>query len=142
MRAALANTLHRLARWLRPKGLPRSLAGDQWTGSTFVDLFQRQREPTANELLAELKNTAFTCASINAGTCAAYPPRLFVATGSGQPRPKCLTRELPPAVEQRLRRNGRLPPRVTKAARLEEVLDHPLLDLLRQVNPVHNSFDF
>ena len=31
--------------------------------------------------------------------------------------------------------------RVTKAARLEEVLEHPLLTLLRQVNPVHNAFD-
>jgi HK97 family phage portal protein len=34
-----------------------------------------------------------------------------------------------------------LPTRITKAARLEEVLEHPLLTLLEQVNPVHNAFD-
>src|SRR5205085_9519024 len=34
-----------------------------------------------------------------------------------------------------------LPARVTKAARLEEVLDHPLLTLFRRVNPLTNQFD-
>src|ERR671933_628540 len=34
-----------------------------------------------------------------------------------------------------------LPPHLAKAQKLEEVLDHPLLTLLRQVNPVHNAFD-
>jgi HK97 family phage portal protein len=32
-------------------------------------------------------------------------------------------------------------PRTAKAARLEEVVAHPLLALLAQVNPVHNAFD-
>lgn len=141
MRNALAATLYRLARWLHPKAVPTSLAGNQWTGTTFVDVFQRNRQPSANELLAELKGTAWTCASTNAAACANYAPRLYVTTHAGQPAPKCRTRALDPEVERRVRALATLPTQQAKAAKIEEVLEHPLLTLLRQVNPVHNGFD-
>jgi HK97 family phage portal protein len=102
---------------------------------------QYQREPTSHELLAELKNTAFACASINAAVCAAHPPRLYVATHESQPRPRVATRGLDRMVEKRLRALPHLAPRLAKAACIEEVTEHPLLTLLRQVNPVHNAFD-
>ena len=131
-----------LAAWLGRKSAPAALTGGQWSGTSFVDSFKRNRDPTPNELLAELKNTAFTCASINAAACASYPPRLYVATyDRTTPEPRCLTRALDGATEKRLRRLPHLPARLTKAARLEEVLVHPLIDLLQQVNPVHNSYD-
>jgi HK97 family phage portal protein len=141
MRAALAQSLSRLADWLRPKHVPVALVGNQWTGTSFLDSFQRNRQPNANELVAELKGTAWTCATLNASVCAAYPPRLYVATHDGQPQARCLTQPLPAATENRLRGSANLPPCVTKAARIEEVLDHPLLTLLQKVNPVHNAFD-
>jgi HK97 family phage portal protein len=141
MRRLLATTLQRLARWLHPKAIPFALTGPQWTGTSYVDAYQRNRQPSPNELLAELKGAAWTCASINAATCANFAPRLYVATHPSQPAPKCLTRQLDPLTEQRLRSLSTLPPRHTKAAQIEEVLDHPLLTLLQQVNPVHNSFD-
>src|SRR5262245_61061313 len=78
MRTLLTKTLLRLANWLRPKGMPYALAGPQWSGTSFVDSYRRNRQPTPNEILAELKNTAWTCASINAATCANYPPRLYL----------------------------------------------------------------
>jgi HK97 family phage portal protein len=134
LRTALANLI-------RPKSLPAALAGNQWSGTSAVDAFGRNRNPTPNELLAELKAAAFACASINAAVCANYPPRLYVATHAGQPDARCARKALDRATEHRLRTNPRLASRSTKAARLEEVLDHPLLTLLRQVNPVHNSFD-
>jgi HK97 family phage portal protein len=141
MRTAIATTLQRLARWLHPKAAPEALAGSQWTGTGFVDAYKRSRNPTPNEQLAELKNTAFTCASINAAVCAAFPPRLYVTTHQGQTEPKCLTRSLDRATEQRLRASKTLPGLVTKARKLEEVMEHPLLTLLRKVNPFLNSFD-
>jgi len=133
--------IHHLTGWLGRKGNPRSLTGRQWTGTTFSDVWRRNREPTPNELMAELKGTAWTCASLNAAVCAAYPPRLFVATGRDQTAARCLTRALDANTEMRLRSLPHLPPRLAKAARLEEVLEHPLLTLLAQVNPVHNAFD-
>jgi HK97 family phage portal protein len=139
MRTYLASALFRLARWLHPKAAPGPQLWSRWVGgSGYIDAFHRQRPPTPLELLAELKGAAWTCASINAARCASYPPRLFVCTHPGQPAPKCLTRPLDPNSETRLRV---MPGRQFKAARIEEVLDHPLLALLRQVNPVHNGFD-
>src|SRR6266852_4423514 len=141
MRTALANGFARLSRWLRSKYVPPGLAGSQWTGTGFIDAFKRNRNPTPNEQLAELKNTAFTCASINAAVCASFPPRLYVSTHADQSPAKCRTRRLERLAEERLRGNKSLPAAVTKARQIEEVLEHPLLALLRQVNPVHNSFD-
>ncbi len=141
MRTTLANALSRLAHWLHPKAVPQALIGGQWSGTGFVDAYKRDRNPTPNEQLAELKNTAFTCASINAAVCAAYSPRLFVATHPDQPAPKCLTRNLDRASEEWLRKRRGLPAHITKARQLQEVLEHPLLTLLKKVNPMHNSFD-
>jgi hypothetical protein len=139
MRAVLANALSRFVHWLRPKSAPASLTGNQWTGTSFLDSYGRNRQPSGNDLLSELKGTAWTCATLNASVCATYPPRLYVATHRDQAQPRCLTRVLPSAIENRLRTSPSLPPRITKAAQLEEVLDHPLLTLLQQVNPMHNA---
>jgi HK97 family phage portal protein len=154
MRTIMARALGRAARWLgdrtapapgapanlNRKAAPQALTGSQWSGTQFVDAYKRDRVPTPNEQLAELKNTAFTCASINAAVCAAYPPRLFVSTSKNEPEPKCLTKGLDRRTGERLKALPWLSSR-HKGAKLEEVLDHPLLTLLRRVNPVHNSFD-
>src|SRR6516162_7145581 len=140
MRSFLAKSLMRLAHWVRPKNMPYVLAGPQWTGTSYVDSFRRTRNPTPNEILAELKNTAWTCASINAAVCANYPPRLYVITEHNQPRPRCLTKTLSPRTERRLRGLSHLPARTKSAAIIEEVTEHPLLALLRNANTVLNAF--
>lgn len=137
----LTATLHRLSRWLTPKRIPASLAAGPWTTLSSVDAYGRMRAPTPSELLTELKGAAWTCASLNAGVCASYPPKLYVTTHAGQAPPKCLTKALPPAAERRVRALPTLPARFTKAQQIEEVLDHPLLTLLEKVNAQHNAFD-
>src|SRR5687767_7869348 len=109
LRALLARALTRLAGWMSPP-LPRLGAAGMPLPSN------RPRPPTALELLAELKSTAWTCASLNAAVCASFAPRLFVRTAAGQPRPRCLTRALSASDERRLRgmRQG--------TSRVEEVL--------------------
>lgn len=106
----------RLAGWLWPAD-PRSPV----SGSPYP--MSRSRPPSPLDLLAELKSTAWTCASLNAAVCASFPPRLYVRTRPGQPAPRCLTRKL------------------AATAQVEEVLEHPLLDLLARVNPEMNGFD-
>src|SRR5690242_15230003 len=103
LRTLLANTLIRLGRLLHGKAVPYALTGSQWTGTGFVDSFRRDRQPTPNELLAELKNTAWSCASINAAVCANNPPALYVVTRHNQPRPVFNTLVLDPRTEKRLR---------------------------------------
>jgi HK97 family phage portal protein len=137
----MKSLLSRLGRWLRAKAAPRPLAGTQWFGPGSIDAYRRRRPPTPAELQLELKNTAWTCASINAAVCASFPPRLYVATGRHQAEPRCLTRALAPETVSRLRDAAHLAPHLARAAAIEEVVDHPLLTLLRQVNPFINSFD-
>lgn len=141
MRSFLANTLEHLSRWLRPKMTVAALRAYPGWGSDHIDSYRRMRQPSPPELLAELKNTAWACASINAAVCANNPPQLFVATQDGQAAPKCLTKALAPEAEQSLRSQRGVAVKFRGAARIEQVLDHPLLTLLQQVNPVHNQFD-
>src|SRR5437867_3936939 len=135
IRTLLASLLTRLAGWLTPMGSPGGLAG------SYPPFPSRSRPPTPSELLAELKSTAWTCATLNAAACASFPPRLYVATRSGQPAPRCLTRALPINEERRLRQASYLAPHTRTAGRIEEVTEHPLLELLQQVNSEHNAFD-
>ncbi len=137
----MRSLLARFRDWLFHKSVPPALTGPQWSGTRFVDAYRRNRNPTPNEIMAELKNTAWTCASINAAVCASFPPRLYVATRPGQPAPKCLTKALPRAEERRLRSTPHLALHIRGVDQVQEVTDHPLLTLLQQVNPVHNAFD-
>src|SRR5262245_14075843 len=107
MRTFLAAALSRLARWLHPKSA--SPYGPGWTGGPTIHPFGRVCQPSPQELLAELKGAAWTCASINAAVCASFPPRLYVTTHQGQPAPKCLTRPLDPTIDHRLRELRGLP---------------------------------
>jgi HK97 family phage portal protein len=129
--------LHRLAAWVARKTAPAvvRLTGGEFP--SFIDAFRRLRSPTASDLLAELKNTAYACASLNASVCASYAPRLYVCTRRTDPEPRCLTRALAPRERRALGERLAL-----KASdRVEEVPEHPLLDLLRAVNPTHNAHD-
>jgi HK97 family phage portal protein len=140
-RGFLANTLSRLASWLSWRAMPAPLGGSQWTGTGFVDSYKRNRNPTPNEILAELKSTAWTCASLNAQACANHPPSLYVTTEEGQARPKCETRPVSRKALQRLKARRGLARRLARAKEVRQVTDHPLLTLLAQCNPVHNAFD-
>lgn len=123
------------------KKVPAGLPGNPWYGGSFLDAYRRLRQPTPLELIQELKNTAWTCASINAAVCASFPPKLYVTTRPGDARPKCHTKALAPAQADRLQHAPHLFLQTKGAADIEEVTEHPLLTLLRQVNTVHNSFD-
>jgi HK97 family phage portal protein len=129
--------LHRLARWLARKTAPAAVRLAGTDRPSFIDTYRRVRNPSALDLLGELKNAAYACASLNASVCASHPPRLYVSTRPGDPQPRCLTRSLDSAESKLLRERLGL-----KAVdHVEEVLDHPLLTLLRAVNPTHNAHD-
>src|SRR5947209_8001834 len=127
MRLLIANTLTRLASWLHPKAVPAAVAAGAAPSSSFLDAYRKHREPTQKQLLEELKNTAWSCASINAAICASFPPKLYVTTGRGQPAPKCLTKALPHEVEARLRAAPHLAVHTRGAQAVAEVAEHPLL---------------
>src|SRR5262249_54096692 len=99
-----------------------------------VDAYRRVRPPSHQELLTELKNTVWSCASINAQVVAAHVPKLYVRTRRNQKRPPVATRALTSDTPF---------PRRMKAREevIEEVTEHPVLELFESVNPVHNELD-
>lgn len=123
------NLFRKLLRWFRRQAMPMPPV----SSLPPLDAFRRLRPPTPGELLGELKNTAWTCATLNASVCAAFPPKLYVATSPGE-QPRWPTRALDGGARLAA-------PRDAVNQSIEEVLDHPLLTLLKQVNPIHNSFD-
>ena len=128
------NFFRKLTRWLRRKAAPSYLPAAN--PAPALDAYRRHRVPSATDLLNELRNTAWACASINAAVCASFPPRLYMTSGPDRPPLNLRTRSLDPRTQRRL-----LAKAGSSAAAVEEVIDHPLLTLLRQVNPVHNAFD-
>lgn len=103
-----------------------------FTPGGYIDAYRKHRAPTPKELVEELKNTAWTCATINAAVCAAFPPKLYVSTQPGQDQPKCRTKAISKDHPAAIKRKG---------MSVQEVEDHPIITLLKAVNPIHNEFD-
>lgn len=144
----MPNVIRRVIDAIRGKAHnPAILAGRQWSGTAFIDAYKKFRDPTKNEILAELKNATWTCASINASLCASYAPRLFAWMVQGQPAPKCATENIPPSLQRHLKRKYlsklaiQLPAKVRRSVKVEEVVDHKILDLFESPNDVHSGFD-
>jgi HK97 family phage portal protein len=83
------------------------------------------------ELVEAYKAIAYACATLNANGVARVPLRLYVTTRHGQARPKVATKALRRDRETQLRRRGL----VHKAVEIDEVVEHPLLEALHEVNP-------
>ena len=130
---------HHWVSWATPQKKAATWVESHGMRSGPLDAYGRHQQPTSLELIQQLKNVAFTCATLNASACAAHPPQLYVTTGKSQAEPKCHTKTLAPQRIQELRDLWKLA--TVKAERIEEVVNHPLLDLLEQVNPVHNAWD-
>ena len=127
--------LHTLARWFSRKTVPPALTGGQWTGTSYIDAYKRNRNPTPNELMAELKGAAWTCASINASVCASFAPKLYVKLPAGKAKScRWPTQPVPPWRKKALETQS-------GGANIEEVLDHPLLTMLRFPNANLSAFD-
>jgi len=113
----------RVSRWWQRK----SVVEESWAP---LEAPRRNRQPSPHELLAELKSTAWACATINASVCAALPPRLFVTMAPGEAPPRGATRVLDADTRKRLVNvRGQMPG--DGSARIEELVDHPILSLLR-----------
>lgn len=95
--------------------------------------FYGRAAPSPNDLLAQFDDTVYACATLIANTVASTPIKLFVTTDEGQPRPKCATRAVSQKTINELRTK-----RLGGSTRVEEVTNHPALELLRRCNSAHN----
>ena len=92
-------------------------------------------------LISEYSGWAYACANRNASAVASNPLRLYRGTPrSGQKRLRVPTRQVSKATKDRFFNTAKLIPYMNKAVDVEEVLDHPWLNLSNEVNQFLNGF--
>jgi HK97 family phage portal protein len=141
MMRTLTRAAARFASWITRKGRHRRNAADCAEAPGFREVTGFDGGPSPAQLFRELRNTAYACAALNAAVCASYPPRLYVSTFPGQPRPRLATKALTAGERDRLRAAPHLDAHTKGAAAVEEVTEHPILTLFRSVNEEHNAWD-
>jgi len=80
--------------------------------------------------------TVYACATYNAQAVAAVPIKLYARTGAGQTRPRATTRPVTKAVRARLEKSNIVQP----GEDVDEIVEHPLLDLLAEANEVLDQY--
>jgi HK97 family phage portal protein len=93
---------------------------------------------TDEELIAKIRGWSWTCIDRNAKACAQVPLRLYTTTKTATIKK---IKTAPIRREKHAFLHTKLAERVNGAAELVEVTDHPILDLLKQVNPNDNAYD-
>lgn len=95
-----------------------------------------------DKMIAAYSSWAYKCASLNANSVAQVPLRLYVRRpAKGKMVKQVNHTEVNSKTYDCYLRNTRLASYITKDTEIEEVLDHPFLELMKNVNPWRNSFD-
>ena len=98
---------------------------------------------TYTELLNAYKSWIYVCSSKNAATVASFALKLYVAKTSKTSKLLVKTKKLNPETKKFLysKQMGHLDRYLRKSVEVEEVLDHPFLELMKNVNPFMNEFE-
>jgi len=106
-------------------------------GAPYSDVFRKSRAPMPRELVQQLVGTAYACASLNADLLAGTHLRLYLRTRPGERKAGRHLKAAPVARKllSHLKTNPAISHYVAGEVKVEEVTDHPLLDLLKAPNP-------
>lgn len=107
------------------------------------DAFRAKRPPTPVELIQSYRYATYVCASINATAVATQPFRLYATTTHGRGKALssfCRPRSLNRHRERWLESNPTLTKRLAGVDKVEEITDHPILELFDYVNPWLDRF--
>lgn len=107
------------------------------------EALRRGKKPqTKEQFIGAFTSWVYICVKQNAQTVAGIPLRLYVA--KPQKGTKFRTVKTKPVSRDRLKylyRQSFLDSFLTKAEEVEEITEHPFLDLMKNVNPYHNDRD-
>jgi len=118
--------------------------GERVASSVYLFPWQRGRElETVNMevLVNSYKSWVYVCASKNSQAVASAKLRLYVGKTKVGQKFIVKTKAIKKEEEKRLRTIAGLEHYTKKAIGVEEVLEHPFLDMIRAVNPIMNRFD-
>lgn len=112
-------------------------------GIEMLERYGREPEVSHEALVKKYTSWVYICVNVNSVAVASVPLRLYAARAVGQSRSKATA--VPISVEQEmyLRRKSSLQNHdcLKTAAEIEEVVEHPLIDLLNSVNDFENRFE-
>lgn len=126
------------------------IGGDYWTpiggrgnrsgmggGFGTYDVYGSQPEPGAWDLIGAYEDCVYSCVNLISNNVSGVRVKLVGTTDPGELSPRYPARSIPGTERKRLETEWREFTR--KAARIEEITDHPLLDLIAKPNP-HYGF--
>lgn len=94
------------------------------------------------EMVEQFTSWVYICAQANSTAIASVPLGLYVdAAPAGKRYETIQTRAVSTPVAKYLRSNAGLKPWLVKGENVEEVTEHPFLDLMKNVNPFMNGSD-
>lgn len=105
---------------------------------SFRDAFRRKRNPSSSELVREYKRFVYTCANFNANSASCIPLRLYLRTNLGD-EPTILRKGYDLSPVDHLKKDylsslSYLHKSLRSFVDIEEVVNHPILDILHKVN--------
>lgn len=127
----------RLYRWFRKRFTP----GAQPAIFSFADAYRSQKAPGDLDLIGAYRDAAYFCANLNVNGVVNCKLRLYAKTAAGQPRPRCPTRPIGRKQLRELSAVESIRKNLESADRIDEVIEHPLLDLLKYPNEHHSQAD-
>lgn len=98
-------------------------------------------EEDYESLVKKYTGWVYACAHINAVSCAQIPLRLYAARTGKKTKSLFPTRSIRPERMDYLAKSPSTWQAVSKAVEVEEVLEHPFLELMAKVNDFRNGFD-
>lgn len=113
--------------------------GDR-SGREFIsntEFWKSQRPPDDAELLDSYRNISYACAGINASSVANVNIRLYATTSKDQKSPR-FAHHAPSVKTLQFLRGAN---RIAKNLKIDEITEHPILDLLHNVNEFHTQFE-
>lgn len=108
-----------------------STQNSSYYDTIYANHFNRFRVPQNDKLVELYRRNIFTCANINANGCTRIPLRLYVKTARNDEKTKLVTKSLNPVTRLKLIKGN---PTLRSTVDIEEVVEHPAIDLLKTVN--------
>ncbi len=99
-----------------------------------IDYFRRQQTPNVNTLINNYKRTVYACANLNADSVLQVPLKLYVKTGNGERKARLATKAISDERFEYLKTLGYLSNTLKAVREVEEVIEHPVLELLDKAN--------
>lgn len=140
LRDSIGNWRSRIGFWLAGRKSVEALTsalGDP--GGGYIDVWGIEPAPSQAKLVKSFKATAYACANICAQGLASVPLRLYVVTGTKQKKTRWPTKGIGGKRFKALETNPAFRIKA-RQGEVEEVTDHPLLDLLERVNVELDAF--